>query len=106
MDPSFLMATLICLIETKHAEKDCEGSMHAELPFIFGTQRVFENLHTSDHSPGTPPGPHNGAEPSGIGKFVFDERSFNNADGSKIAARLAAPCGTKEVPSNQIDMFL
>ena len=27
--------------------------------------------HTSAHSPGTPPGPHNGAQPCGIGRFVL-----------------------------------
>ena len=48
---------------------------NSELPFIFGTQRFFENPHTSDHSPGTPPGPHNGVEPSGKRKFVLANAS-------------------------------
>ena len=33
------------------------------------------NLHTSANSPGTPPGPYSGVEPSGTGKHVLAEAS-------------------------------
>ena len=39
VDPNFVMGTLICFLETQHAERDIEGSMHTDLPFIFGTRR-------------------------------------------------------------------
>ena len=35
----------------------------------------FQNPHTSDHSPGTPPGHQNGEGPGGIGKFVLTNAS-------------------------------
>ena len=35
----------------------------------------FKNPHTSDHSPGTPPGFHNGVGPGGNGKFVLTNAS-------------------------------
>ena len=56
VDPNFMMATLILFLETQRAVWDGEGSMHTDLPFFFGTWR-FKEPHTSDHSPGTPPGP-------------------------------------------------
>ena len=39
VDSNFVMATLICFLKTQHAVRDSEASMHADLPFIFGTQR-------------------------------------------------------------------
>ena len=74
VDPNFVMATLICLLDAQHAERDCEGSMHADLPFILGSRR-FKVPHTSDHSPDTPPGPHKGVETGGTGKHVLAKAS-------------------------------
>ena len=39
VDPNFIMATLICYLETQHATRDNEVTMHTDLPFIFGTRR-------------------------------------------------------------------
>ena len=57
--PNFVMATLIFVPETQQAERDCEGSMQTDFPFILGIRR-FMNPQTSAHSPGTPLGTHNG----------------------------------------------
>ena len=40
--PNFVMATLICFLDAQHAERDCEGSVRADLPFILGTRRFQE----------------------------------------------------------------
>ena len=40
------MAPLICSLETQHAVRDSEGSMIADLPFFFGTQRLKEPTFT------------------------------------------------------------
>ena len=45
VEPNFVMATLICFLEAQHAERDCEGSMRADLPFILGTWRIKEPTH-------------------------------------------------------------
>ena len=74
VDPSFVMATLICFLGTQPAERDSEASMRADVPFILGTRR-FSEPHTSDHSPGTPPGHQNGEGPGGTGKFVLTNAS-------------------------------
>ena len=42
LDPNFEMATLICFLETQHAVRDSKGSMHTDLPFVFGTRRFFK----------------------------------------------------------------
>ena len=34
-DPNFMMATLICFLETQHAVRDGESSMHTDSPFVF-----------------------------------------------------------------------
>ena len=39
VDSNFMMATLIFFLETQRAARDGEGSMHTDLPFIFGTRR-------------------------------------------------------------------
>ena len=31
--------------EDQHADRDCEGSTHADVPFILGTQRFEEPTH-------------------------------------------------------------
>ena len=70
MDPSFLMGTLAVSSRPSMPKRKVKAPCMRTCHSFFGTRR-FENLHTSDHSPGTPPGPHNGVEPSGIGKFVL-----------------------------------
>ena len=63
------------------------------------------NPHTSAHSPGTPPGAGNGVGLGGIGKFVLTNASSTML-GSRITARLAAPCGTIEVTSYRVNLLL
>ena len=41
------------------------------LAFLSQNPVVSKNPHTSDHSPGTPPGHHNGVGPGGTGKLVL-----------------------------------
>ena len=48
------------------AKAPCMRTCHS-----FSEPAGFKNLHTSNHSPGTPPGLHNGVEPSGTGKSVL-----------------------------------
>ena len=43
--PNFMMATLIPFLETQRAARDGEGSMHTDLPFVFGTRRLLESTH-------------------------------------------------------------
>ena len=45
VDPNFMMATLICFLETQHAVRDGESSMHTDSPFVFGTWRFLEPTH-------------------------------------------------------------
>ena len=59
VDPNFMTATLILFLETQRAVGDGEGSMHTDLP-SFSDPGGLKNPHTSDHSPGIPPGSHNG----------------------------------------------
>ena len=105
VDPNFVVATLICFLETQHAVRDSYGSMHTDLPFIFGTQRFEESTHIRPftwHASWSP-------QQCGAGwkrQARIDESFFNTADGPRVPARLAAPCGTIEVSSNQVDLLL
>ena len=79
---------------------DGEGSMHADLTFIFGTLRfVRTHTHTSDHSSGTPPGPHHGTGTSGEGKLA-------STNASSILLMDRASLTTIQVSSNQVDLLL
>ena len=74
VDPHFVMATLICFLDAQHAERDREGSMHADLPST-SENSGFKNPHTSDHSPGTPPDHHKGVGASeGILNNTVEDR--------------------------------
>ena len=69
-----MKATLILLLETQHAEKSSEGSVHADLPLIFGARRFQEPTH--------------------IRPFTWPEWgrvALVSSYGSRIAARLAMP---------------
>ena len=104
VDPSFVMATLICFLGTQPAERDSEASMRADVPFILGTRR-FSEPHTSDHSPGTPPGHQNGEGPGGTGKFVLTNASsmMLTCRGSLFDWRRHA---TIEVTSHHVNLLL
>ena len=43
--PNSVMATFIYFLEAQHADRDCEGTVHADLPFILGTRRVKKKTH-------------------------------------------------------------
>ena len=61
--------------------------------------------HTSDHCPGTPPGPHKAVGPCGIGKYVLA-----NASSIVLSCRRSLPDrrrrGTIEVTSHRVDLLL
>ena len=98
VDPNFVMAALICVPDAQNVEKDSTSTVHADLPL------VFKNPHTSDHSPGTPPGPHNGVEPGGTGKLVLTNVSSIMLTGR--GSLPAAPCSTVDVTRNHFHVFL
>ena len=61
----------------------------------------FKKPHTAAHSPGTPPGPHNGGEPGGTGRIVLANASSimlvsrrSLPDGRRHAAPLKSPATT------------
>ena len=62
----------------------------------------FKNPQISDHLRGTPPGFHHSAGPGGTVKLVLANASKNNANGSRVTARLAAPCSAVEVARNHV----
>ena len=60
---------------------------------------------TSDQSPSTAPGHHNGGTPSDTSKFVPATGFLKNTGEFLIVAAWAAPSDTVEVPNNQIHML-
>ena len=101
--PHLVMAALIRLSDAK----GFVGGM-GNAPCCRTLQRSLEsgglrNPHTSDHAPGTAPGPHNGLGPGAIGKSV-GEGFFD--DTQSIGAGGASPSSPVESSSNHVYMFL
>ena len=70
VDPNFVVATLILLLETQRAVGDGKGA--CALAILCSEPSGFKNPHMSDHSP---PGRHNGVGPGGTGKSVLTNAS-------------------------------
>ena len=62
------------MLDAQHVERFSNSAVHADLP-LSESPVVFKRRHTSDGSPGTLSGPHNGVEPGGTSKFVLANSS-------------------------------
>ena len=65
--PNLVVAALVSVSNAENITIDFESAMAAYLPSVFGG---LMSPHTSAHSPGTPPGPHNGVGPCWIGRLI------------------------------------
>ena len=64
-----MVAALVCKFDAESFMRNFECTMHSNMPLSFGTRWLDEPTHIDN-----PLGPHNGAGPGGIGKFVLAKR--------------------------------
>ena len=89
VNPNFVMARLICTLDAKRIVRNFEGTMHANMPHSLGP-----------NSPATPPGPHSGVGPCGIGKHVLAKAS------SVVLLGRCTHCLTAAAMWRHVNLFL
>ena len=92
VDPNFVVATLTLFLETQRAAGDGKGAcglaIWVQISVVSGN-RIRQPIHRC-----TSRSPQRCGASVALVSSVFDDSFFNNANGSRITARLAASCST------------